>query len=90
MRIQYEPTGINNFHNSSGINLIVSGELSISKMGTDEQCYKISISQAKRIEKHFCGMKDCHCSKGATIIQDIDRDYKVTEYGILCKWCNCI
>ena len=60
MDITYQPTGINNFHNSAPIRLRISGQ-------TLEGCYLISPNQEKRIRKHFCGLKDCICRAGSVI-----------------------
>ena len=77
MKKSYKPTGINNFHNSPSINLVISGkEL--------EGMYVITASQQKRIEKHFCGITGCRCAGGAC--QQFDQDGKVWE--IRKEWCK--
>ena len=81
MKITYEPIGINNFHDSPNINLIVSGE---TATGFDDPVYLISKAQARRIEKHFCGITDCRCPAGAAI----QLDESGTEFGIRVKWCG--
>lgn len=75
MKIKYEPTGIKNFHNTAGIVLLVSGKT--LELG-GENLYIINKRQAKRIENHFCGMKNCGCQKGGLYQLDADG----TEFGI--------
>ena len=70
MKISYEPTGINNFHNQNPINLIISGEIDHS-----DEVYVISPFQASRIRRHFCGVADCQCPAGGVVALD--------PYGIL-------
>lgn len=82
MRIVYEPTGINNFHNCGPITLIVKGGKEADSY--EGPIYRINKAQAKRLENHFCGMSDCHCPKGAVIQLDPDG----LEFGIPAKWCN--
>lgn len=79
MKVSYLPTGINNFHNSAAINLVVSPDT--IEGGT---MYRISASQQKRIEKHFCGVSDCRCACGAA--QQLNQEG--TEWGIFTKWCE--
>jgi len=80
MKIRYCPKGINNFHNSLGINLIITGET--DKYG--DSLYLISAIQNKRIEKHFCGMSSCGCPKGGAIQQNPEG----TLFGIYKKYCK--
>ena len=82
MRVSYLPTGINDFHNSGAINLIVSAD-DIDTI-TGYAMYRITARQARRIEKHFCGVFGCHCAHGA--VQQLDADG--TECGIFVKWCQ--
>ena len=79
MKVSYLPTGINNFHNSDAINLVVSPATI-----DGNTMYRISASQAKRIEKHFCGTSDCRCAHGAA--QQLNAEG--TEWGIFVKWCE--
>jgi len=81
MKITYSPTGINNFHNSSDINLIISGEITEGHSGP---VYRISRGQAMKITKHFCGVIDCRCPHGAA--EQLDPDG--TEYGIRVGYCD--
>lgn len=81
-KITYEPTGINNFHNCAPLNLFVKGEPEDNSY--EGPIYRISKSQAGKLEKHFCGIKDCQCPKGAVIHLDADE----TEFGIRVKWCS--
>lgn len=76
MKITYEPTGINNFHNCPPISLIVSDD--------EDDMYLISAGQQKRIQKHFCGMSDCRCAGGAC--QQLNQEG--TVWGIYKKWCS--
>lgn len=83
MKTSYAPTGINNFHNSAAINLNISGE---KTNGTcyDGPVYRISASQAKKIQAHFCGVTDCRCAHGA-----VDQlNESGTEWGIRVDWCG--
>jgi hypothetical protein len=83
MKVTYEPIGVNNFHNSSSIDLIVSGEKT-NGICYDGQVYRISKGQSKRIEDHFCGVTDCRCPHGA-----VDQLNEAgTEFGIPVKWCE--
>jgi hypothetical protein len=81
MKITYQPTGINNFHNSSAINLIISGEKTDGHSGL---VYRISRNQAQKISNHFCGVTDCRCPHGAA--QQLNEDG--TEYGIRVGYCE--
>ena len=74
MKISYEPKF--NFHNQSAITLIITGKR--PGWNADGDVYYVSKRQAKRIEKHFCGMKECGCPKGE--VQQLDQDG--TEWGI--------
>lgn len=75
MKINYEPTGINNFHNSPPICLVISGNIDNS-MGYP--LYTISKGRAKKLADHFCGIKDCRCPGGAVV--ELDQDG--TVFGI--------
>ena len=72
MQITYTPTGINDFHNRGPITLRISGH-------TQEGCYLISPLQERRISKHFCGVKDCHCPHGAVV--EFGPDYYALQPG---------
>jgi len=79
MKIRYAPIGINNFHNSNPINLIVSGKIWTDY--NDRKFYLISPNQAKRIEKHFCGISDCKCPHGAAIQLDpYGKEFGINAY----------
>lgn len=65
MKKIYAPNGASNYHNSAPITLIFTGETE-SVYGEDD-CYIISAGQAKRINKHFCGISGCQCAQGGTI-----------------------
>jgi len=58
--------GINNFHNSQPITVRVDGE---TVDGNGETLYRISAGQAKRIERHFCGISGCRCAAGGVTVQ---------------------
>jgi hypothetical protein len=81
MKITYSPTGINNFHNSNPINLVVSGEK--TRDYSDREVYRISKRQAQRAMNHFCGITDCRCPHGAVVGLDQD-DH---EFGLPIKYC---
>lgn len=83
MKTNYCPTGINNFHNSAPISLIVSGDKATG-ITCDGDVYRISTGQAKRIEKHFCGVAGCRCAAGA--VQQLNE--AGTEWGIRVDWCE--
>ena len=69
MMITYQPTGINNFHNSSAIRVRVYPTPLIDPVGNGDM-YPISVSQARKIRRHFCGITDCRCAEGA--VQELD------------------
>lgn len=75
MKITYQPTGINNFHGSQPIVLVVSGEKTEGYSGS---VYRISNRQARKIENHFCGITGCGCAHGA--VEQLNEE--ATEYGI--------
>jgi len=75
MKIEINPK-VNNFHRRSGIYCIVSGA---EVKGFGEKIYRISKSQARRIEQHFCGVTGCGCNKGAAVIETTPEG---TEYGL--------
>jgi hypothetical protein len=79
MKISYQPQDINNFHNVGPLNLVVGGR-TIDWSG--RETYLISPRQARKINKHFCGITDCRCSGGATYELNEDR----TGYGIPVKY----
>ena len=78
MKITYEPG--NNFHNFPAIALRVTGEMT----WVDGDAFEISKNQAKRIEKHFCGISGCTCAKGHVIPLDAEG----TRFAIAKKWCE--
>lgn len=80
MSITYQPTGVNNFHNSKPLNLLISGE---KTEGQNCPVYRISKSQARKIENHFCGIADCRCPHGA--VEQLNESG--TEYGIRPEYC---
>lgn len=82
-KIHYLPTGINNFHNSTPIALNVRTDR-FSYHHEDGEVYKITKSQAQRIKRHFCGIKECWCPAGAVIQLDQDGN----EWAILKKYCR--
>lgn len=77
MKIFYEPTGIKDFHNQGGLSFRVSGE-------TSGDNYIISRGQARRAQKHFCGMSDCRCPAGA--VQQLTEDG--SEWGLPIIFCE--
>ena len=77
MKIKYRPEGINNFHNSASISLVVTDPI---RYEDGSQMYRISVGQRRRIERHFCGVSDCHCPHGS--VQEIYPD----EYAIPAKY----
>ncbi len=81
MRVTYEPSGVNDFHNRGSINLVVSGEV---EYGCNGQSYLVSAAQKRRIEQHFCGVAGCGCAKGAVD----DMDSAKTRFGILVSRCS--
>ena len=72
----YEPTGINNFHNSDPIHIRVRETIE-THMGA---LYPITTSQERRIRLHFCGVRDCRCPQGAV------QEYEQGKYGVYAKW----
>lgn len=65
-KITIEPKGINNFHNAPALTVRVSG---VEVQGFGERIYRISKRQARRIERHFCGISDCRCPAGGVVIE---------------------
>lgn len=82
MKITYRPEGINNFHNSRAINLVVTGEKTESPSG--RVVYRVSAGQAARIHNHFCGISDCMCPHGA--VEQLNM--AGTEFGIRVGYCD--
>jgi len=78
MKISYEPSGTFNYHNSPAIKLIISGEDESIYGHVD--AYIISAYQAKKINKHFCGIRGCQCPQGGTIDMG-------SNHAILKKFC---
>lgn len=79
MRVKYEPREINNFHNSPAIKLHLNGE---TDSADGRIIYLISKRQNTRIEKHFCGIEECGCPKGASI--ELAEDL----FAIRADWCH--
>ena len=73
MKIYYRPTGINNFHNSAKLSLVVGPAI---ETHIDGKLYPLSLRQAKKVWKHFCGISDCHCPHGAVV------EYEQGKYGL--------
>jgi hypothetical protein len=75
-----DPDGINNFHNCAPITVRVNGETMKypGDFGADV-VYYISKRQARRIEKHFCGITDCQCPAGGVVVQI---NAEGTEWGL--------
>lgn len=64
-------SGRNNFHGAGDIKILVDPEDVIQ--GQDgKPLYKLTKVQAKKIEKHFCGISDCRCGSGPVIEYDQD------------------
>lgn len=82
MKIQYQPKPeVNDFHNSGPISLRISGE---KIWGMSGDVYRISSSQAQRIRKHFCNVKDCRCSAGS--VEQLDSEG--TQWGVPVRYCT--
>lgn len=81
MNVNYELTGINNFHNADAISLRITGK---KEQGFDGEVYIISKGQARRLEKHFCGVTGCGCAKGA--IEELNAEG--TAFGIPVRFCK--
>lgn len=64
MKVTLSPTGINNFHNAPDLTIYLKRPLNLAG-----QYYPISEHQAKRIQNHFCGIKDCKCPAGGYIME---------------------
>lgn len=79
MRVDYDPQGINNFHNQPAIRLRITGETDYQD---GRKLYVISKGQNRKIEKHFCGITDCRCPQGGTI--EIAPDV----FAIRVDWCE--
>ena len=80
MKITIDPDGINNFHNCAPINVIVNGdEYKYPGDFNADHVYYISKYQARRIERHFCGITDCHCPAGGVVVQ---MNAEGTEWGL--------
>jgi hypothetical protein len=77
MKITYTPQGVNNFHNCAPIRLIVSGP-------SAEGNHEINRRQNQRLERHFCGVVDCHCPAGAS--RQVDE--AGTRFTLRAEWCD--
>lgn len=77
MTISYQPTGINNFHNSSAIRVRIAASPLIDPMCNGD-VYEISRRQAMKIRAHFCGNTECRCPHGA--VRDLDE--AGTRFGL--------
>lgn len=77
-KVSYEPKF--NFHNSSPINIVIDDE-DTYEWSYSGKVYCISKAQARRIEKHFCGMSDCGCPKGDVT----GLNQEGTEFGVPVK-----
>jgi len=75
----YEPTGINNFHNSGPIKVRI-----LDYTFHNSSVYIVSRAQAQRIKTHFCGISDCKCGQGA--VQQLDPEG--IEFGIEMSRCS--
>lgn len=82
MKISYKPTGVTNFHNSDAIRLVISGR-KIYGSG-DREVYHISRRQARRVEKHFCGISGCRCPAGG--VEQLNQGG--TAWGLPVRWCG--
>lgn len=80
MKITYQPTGINNFHNSNPINLVISGE---KPRGIAGLFTASATGRRSKSKKHFCGVADCRCAHGA--VEQLNEGG--TEYGIRLGYC---
>lgn len=76
IKIEYNPTGINNFHNCDPIKLIID----IDNIDNIDEEIEISKNQKDRINRHFCGVKECHCPAGAVT------EFEYGRYSIMSKW----
>lgn len=81
MKIKYQPSGKNNFHDSPPIYLIISGDKTEGYGGV---VYRISRYQARKISEHFCGISYCGCRQGGAEQLDENR----AEYGIKAEYCQ--
>ena len=63
----YKPDKTTNFHDREEIKLYVRAEVFFYKA---LPICLLSKNQAKRIEKHFCGIKECQCKSGIAIQLD--------------------
>jgi hypothetical protein len=63
--------GRSNFHNVGNISVVVdTGKIIIWE---GDQYYIISTSQARRLDKRFCGISDCVCGCSPVLEYDQDR-----------------
>lgn len=77
--ITIEMSGRLNFHNSSPLKIIVDTEKTVQ--GEDGGLlYAISKSQARRIDRHFCGISECICGSGPVV------EYNQGQFGISTKF----
>lgn len=67
----YVEQGRNNFHNSRPINILIDPKDVVDYEGS--RLIRISESQAKRLEKHFCGISGCVCGSGPVVEYDQDK-----------------
>ena len=77
--------GRNNFHNARPINIRYRDE----QIATDPwgehgggEVIILTDSQARRLGKHFCGMRDCTCGSGVVWMWDTDSRTGKTIWAI--------
>lgn len=56
--------GIRNFHNVGSIIFYAAPEQLKKEQGEEGLIFFLSPAQARRLEKHFCGMETCCCDSG--------------------------
>ncbi len=79
--VLYKPDKINNSHDRDELKLYPSKEVFI---WNDQPICLLSKYQAKRLEKHFCGINGCQCTSGAAIQLDEEGNL----WGIRVDWCE--
>ena len=60
----------NNFHNVVPIRIRIDPVKGIYYGGSD--LIEISVNQARRLDHHFCGIRDCQCGS-SPVVEMVDR-----------------
>lgn len=68
-------TGRYNFHHVRDINIIVKPDNIVSD--SQGKYAKLTSSQLRRIQKHYCGVSDCTCGSGPDGLEFVGPDIAI-------------